>query len=195
MTSEDIIKDIIRIEGGYVDHPNDPGGATKYGISLRFYKKEINELADKETIFALTKDQAYRIYKKHFYFKSGCYRISFDEKLSHIILDQCVNVGIKRALKRLKFALQQTLSQIKYLSRYDHLFKEEVFKVEEFSVINQDIADKIRLLFNAKAEKVLINNYILESIKYYYSLGKRENYRVFFLGWMNRILRFAENDV
>lgn len=28
-----IIDGVIEIEGGYVDHPNDPGGATKYGIT------------------------------------------------------------------------------------------------------------------------------------------------------------------
>jgi lysozyme family protein len=25
---------ILRVEGGYVDNPHDPGGATKYGITL-----------------------------------------------------------------------------------------------------------------------------------------------------------------
>lgn len=36
---EDFVKVILKHEGGYVDHPNDPGGATKYGISLRFLQK------------------------------------------------------------------------------------------------------------------------------------------------------------
>jgi lysozyme family protein len=30
------VKVILQHEGGYVDNPNDPGGATNYGISLRF---------------------------------------------------------------------------------------------------------------------------------------------------------------
>ena len=29
---EHIIKEIIRREGGYVNHPNDRGGPTKYGV-------------------------------------------------------------------------------------------------------------------------------------------------------------------
>ena len=29
---------IIELEGGFVDHPDDPGGATNLGISLRFLK-------------------------------------------------------------------------------------------------------------------------------------------------------------
>ena len=28
-----IIKEIIRREGGYVNHPNDRGGPTKYGVT------------------------------------------------------------------------------------------------------------------------------------------------------------------
>ena len=38
------IKKVLKHEGGYVDHKNDPGGATKYGISLRFIRKSNTEL-------------------------------------------------------------------------------------------------------------------------------------------------------
>lgn len=31
-----VIADVLAHEGGFVDHPKDPGGATSYGISLRF---------------------------------------------------------------------------------------------------------------------------------------------------------------
>jgi lysozyme family protein len=32
----ELVKTILKFEGGYVDHPSDPGGATNFGISLRF---------------------------------------------------------------------------------------------------------------------------------------------------------------
>lgn len=32
------IPTVLRREGGYVNNPNDPGGATKYGVSLRWLK-------------------------------------------------------------------------------------------------------------------------------------------------------------
>lgn len=35
-----------RWEGGYIEHANDPGGATKYGISLRFLKQQGLEVGD-----------------------------------------------------------------------------------------------------------------------------------------------------
>jgi lysozyme family protein len=34
MTVDDILNEVLRAEGGYVDHPNDPGGATNYGITI-----------------------------------------------------------------------------------------------------------------------------------------------------------------
>ena len=49
-----------RIEGGYVNDPNDPGGETKYGISKRSYPSV--------DIRNLTKEQAKSIYFRDFWF-------------------------------------------------------------------------------------------------------------------------------
>ena len=35
MTVDQMIDDILRREGGYVNHPADKGGPTKYGITLK----------------------------------------------------------------------------------------------------------------------------------------------------------------
>ena len=32
----------LESEGGYVDNPNDPGGATNFGISSRYLKQKYN---------------------------------------------------------------------------------------------------------------------------------------------------------
>lgn len=37
MTRDDILAFVIVIEGGYVNNPADPGGATKYGVTQRYY--------------------------------------------------------------------------------------------------------------------------------------------------------------
>jgi lysozyme family protein len=50
---------LIGHEGGYVDHPDDPGGETKYGISKRSYP-EVN-------IAALTLDKAKAIYREDYW--------------------------------------------------------------------------------------------------------------------------------
>lgn len=37
MTFDKAFEKLIGHEGGYVNHPDDPGGGTKYGISKRAY--------------------------------------------------------------------------------------------------------------------------------------------------------------
>ena len=39
MSIQRIINDIIRKEGGYVNHPDDKGGSTNYGITLKLYQR------------------------------------------------------------------------------------------------------------------------------------------------------------
>ena len=41
MKFKDLIDGVLVREGGYVDHPSDPGGETKYGIAKRSHPKKI----------------------------------------------------------------------------------------------------------------------------------------------------------
>lgn len=79
------------IEGGYVNHPNDPGGETKYGISKRTFPQE--------DIKNLTKERAYELYKQHFW---DAYSLGKLETLLGIVaMDSYVQhspVAVKRML-------------------------------------------------------------------------------------------------
>lgn len=87
---------IIAREGGYVNHPSDPGGETKYGISRRAHPGV--------DIRNLTLDGARDIYRSH-YVKP--YRIAeiHNDRLAEWILDWVVHSGssairtIQRELK------------------------------------------------------------------------------------------------
>jgi lysozyme family protein len=61
---EPAVRLVLQHEGGWVDDPLDPGGATNYGISLRFYKQSIDPSATPETIHNLTVQDASNIYLK-----------------------------------------------------------------------------------------------------------------------------------
>ena len=50
---------LLEVEGGYVNHPNDPGGETKWGISKRAYPKE--------DIAGLTRERATTIYHQDYW--------------------------------------------------------------------------------------------------------------------------------
>ena len=81
-----IIPFIIQHEGGYVNHPNDPGGETKYGISKRSYP-HLN-------IKDVTLQDAVRIYYED-YWEDSWNKLGFP--LAACMLDTAVNMGKKRA--------------------------------------------------------------------------------------------------
>ena len=54
------VKEVLKIEGGYVNNPNDRGGETKYGISKRAYPNV--------DIKNLTLDKAKQIYYNDYWY-------------------------------------------------------------------------------------------------------------------------------
>lgn len=80
---------VLKWEGGYVNHPSDPGGETRYGISKKTYPKI--------DIKNLTKDEAIKIYEKDFWIPSGAVLARWP--LCLVILDAAVNMGVKRSLR------------------------------------------------------------------------------------------------
>lgn len=103
----------IKHEGGYNDVKGDAGGATNYGVSLRFlqdvYKGfdwvDINNdgKIDATDIRGLTIDDAKKIYLKHFWQKQKCDLIVSNE-LAAKIFDMSVNMGLTQAAKLLQRA-------------------------------------------------------------------------------------------
>lgn len=86
---------VLGHEGGYVNHPNDPGGETKYGITKRTYPNE--------DIKNLTVGQAKAIYKRDFWD-----RVNGDElppALALVCFDAAVNSGPGQAAKWLQAVL------------------------------------------------------------------------------------------
>lgn len=65
---------VLRFEGGFVDHPADPGGATQHGISLRFARAKGRLLdidrdgdVDAADIRLITPERAAEIYRRDFW--------------------------------------------------------------------------------------------------------------------------------
>ena len=55
--------EVIRIEGGYVNDPDDPGGETNYGITKRLAVAH----GYKGSMINMTQDQAKEIYRQSFW--------------------------------------------------------------------------------------------------------------------------------
>ena len=75
MTVEEIIEGIIHKEGGYVNHPNDRGGPTKYGVTQKTLSRYYGYQASIEDVKNLDKSVAYDIYERYYYRVPGIDKI------------------------------------------------------------------------------------------------------------------------
>lgn len=98
-------------EGGYVDHPNDHGGATNYGVSLRLMqtlgsKWDLNGdgKIDAADIKLLTPEHAQEIFKDVFWTPNKYDMIS-NQAIATKVFDLAVNAGSSRANKLLQEAI------------------------------------------------------------------------------------------
>jgi lysozyme family protein len=80
-------------EGGYVNHPNDPGGETNWGISKRSYPHV--------DIKNLTITAAKTIYLRDFWTPLG----DTDPAIKFQVFDFAVNSGIQTAIRKLQTAV------------------------------------------------------------------------------------------
>lgn len=83
---------LIGHEGGYVNHPQDPGGETNFGISKRSYPNT--------DIKTLTRDGAKAIYKRDFWSPAHC--DDLPESVRFDVFDTAVNSGVGQAIKLLQ---------------------------------------------------------------------------------------------
>lgn len=121
----DAFEELLGIEGGFVDDPVDRGGATKYGISLRFLKTEgafdddgdmVAEFdldfdgdIDGQDIRRLTVGDARYLYQRCFWTRLDCE--SFPKPIGEMLFDQGVNGGNFAARKLLQQALNYCLAR------------------------------------------------------------------------------------
>ena len=87
-------------EGGYVDHPKDPGGATNMGITLATLSAWEGCRVSKAEVKALTKAKATDIYRENYWNK-----VSGDDLpagVDYAALDFAIHSGPARAVKMLQ---------------------------------------------------------------------------------------------
>lgn len=91
-------------EGGYVDHPNDPGGPTKYGITHKTLAAHRGvSSVTKQQVRDMTKAEAEDIYRKSYWNQSGGDLLPAG--VDHVVFDMGVNAGPGTAVKILQRVL------------------------------------------------------------------------------------------
>jgi len=157
-----LIPAILEHEGGLVDDPSDPGGITKYGISLRAYP-----VLGAEGIRNLSLKQACDLYYCDYWLRLRLGDIKNDA-IAQKLLDMAVNLGQGTAAK----LLQQALCDIGLRVKIDGLIGPQTLDAS-------NRADPEKLMASLKARQ----------IEHYQALIKNnptfEKYRK---GWLRRAM-------
>jgi lysozyme family protein len=103
---EELAQDIVAREGGFVNDPADPGGATNHGVTLGTLRRlgiDVNgdDRVDVKDVQRLTEQQARQIFIEHYWRRTGV--SALPEALQPSVFDMYVNAGgnAVRVLQRL----------------------------------------------------------------------------------------------
>jgi lysozyme family protein len=91
---------MIKHEGGFVNHPKDPGGMTNLGVTKKVWDDWTGGNADEQEMRSLTPDKVAPLYKKRYWDA-----IKGDDLPSGIdlcVFDCAVNSGVSRAVRILQ---------------------------------------------------------------------------------------------
>ncbi|WP_306132887.1 holin-associated N-acetylmuramidase [Roseivivax marinus] len=104
-----IAKEIVAREGGYVDDPDDPGGATNFGVTIGTMTRLGIDLdgdgrVTRTDVKRLTRDQAVEIFLTHYFARPRI--AALPEPLQATVFDMYVNAGAN-AVKILQRLLRQ----------------------------------------------------------------------------------------
>lgn len=95
---------VLKHEGGFVDDPDDPGGATNHGVTQRVYDQWRAARGDPpRSVAVIADDEVWTIYKELYWLPARCGDLPAPLDLVHF--DTAVNCGVDAAVRILQTAL------------------------------------------------------------------------------------------
>ena len=177
-TFDEIIEVVLSHEGGYVDDPDDRGGATNFGVTQASYSQYLGRKVSKDEIKSMTVEDAKGCYKQDFWDPSRAEQL--DEDLRAVYFDMVVNMGRKNAGKIIQQAVYTKSNK-------------ELLDVDGLIGPNT-----IRATTNISKEDVLLErgmfyaNLCFNGSKY----ADRTSQNKFLRGWvLNRVFYFVKTDL
>ena len=92
---------VLKSEGGWVNHPSDPGGETNLGVTKRVWEEWVGHPV--ESMKNLTKDQVAPLYEQKYW--RPCYGEVLPRGLDLIVFSMGVNAGPGRSVKLLQSSI------------------------------------------------------------------------------------------
>ncbi|MBI1204015.1 MAG: secretion activator protein [Rhodopseudomonas sp.] len=103
-TYDEALRRLLLHEGGYTDHPSDPGGPTNFGITIHDYRKYAKPKATAADVKAMRLDEAKAIYRAKYWDAQRC--DDLPAGVDDAVFDYGVNSGIGRSGKVLRRCLE-----------------------------------------------------------------------------------------
>ncbi len=152
-----LAEEIVAREGGYVNDPDDPGGATNYGVTigtLRALGLDVNGdgVIDEADVRALTRSQAVEIFVRHYFERPRLGLLP--QVLQPSVFDMYVHAGA---------------NAVRILQR---LLNEMGFSLAVDGIVGPKTASAAREAAAINPE-ALVNGYGIARRNYYYSLAER----------------------
>lgn len=166
-TVDEMLTTILKNEGGYVDIPQDHGGATNFGVTIGEYGVYLGHTATKEEVKNMPIAHAKDIFRKKYFEKPGIDKI--DPELQPIVFDASVLYGPSRAIK----------------------FLQEVIRVDADGKIGPNTIEKAKLRCAEMGAWAVVNAYVQKRIDFCKAIvANNPSQKIFLKGWINRANSF-----
>lgn len=97
---------VLKHEGGFVNHPRDPGGATNKGVTLQTFRRFFGASKTVDDLRAITTEQLAHVYRSGYWDKCCCGQLP--SGVDYAVFDLAVNSGPGRAAKFVQAAVGAT---------------------------------------------------------------------------------------
>lgn len=91
---------MLASEGGYANHPSDPGGMTNLGVTKRVWEEWVGRESNEKEMRSLTKEMVEPLYKRKFW--DACRCDDLPTGIDYLVFDMAVNAGVGRSAKLLQ---------------------------------------------------------------------------------------------
>lgn len=175
-----MIDNIIKVEGGYADDPQDKGGKTMYGITEKVARNNGYKGDMKDLPLSFAQD----VYVNQYYYKP---KFNLVYIVNPSLAEECTDSGVNMGTKWPSLWLQGLLNAFNNNGKmYADIVEDGVIGTKTINALNS-----YKALRGTKGMIVLYNAMnSLQTARYYEIVKKNKSQERFFWGWINQRVDF-----